>query len=36
MVANRPIYVAMGVNLDGQRDVLGIWVGPTDGSEGAK
>jgi len=34
-VANRPIYVAMGVNLDGQRDVLGMWVGPT-GGEGAK
>ena len=25
----------MGVNLDGQRDVLGMWVGPT-GGEGAK
>jgi putative transposase len=34
-VANRPIYVAMGVNLDGERDVLGMWVGPT-GGEGAK
>ncbi len=34
-VANRPIYVAMGVNLDGDRDVLGCWVGPT-GGEGAK
>jgi putative transposase len=34
-VANRPIYVAMGINLDGQRDVLGMWVGPT-GGEGAK
>src|SRR5947207_9410159 len=34
-VANRPIYVAMGVNLDGERDVLGMWVGPT-GAEGAK
>ncbi len=28
-VANRPIYVAMGVNMDGERDVLGCWVGPT-------
>src|SRR4029450_3352026 len=27
-VANRPIYVAMGVNMDGHRDVLGMWVGP--------
>src|SRR4051794_36691268 len=34
-VANRPVYVAMGVNLDGERDVLGLWVGPT-GGEGAK
>ncbi len=34
-VANRPIYVAMGVNLDGERDGLGMWVGPT-GGEGAK
>ncbi len=34
-VANRPIYVAMGINVDGLRDVLGMWVGPT-GGEGAK
>ena len=34
-VANRPIYVAMGVNMHGTRDVLGCWVGPT-GGEGAK
>ena len=34
-VANRPIYVAMGVSMDGDRDVLGMWVGPT-GGEGAK
>jgi len=34
-VANRPIYVAMGISVDGERDVLGMWVGPT-GGEGAK
>lgn len=34
-VANRPIYVAMGISLEGERDVLGMWVGPT-GGEGAK
>lgn len=34
-VANRPVYVAMGVNLEGVRDVLGMWVGPS-GGEGAK
>jgi transposase-like protein len=34
-VANRPVYVAIGVNLDGERDVLGMWIGPS-GGEGAK
>lgn len=34
-VANRPIYVVIGVNMDGERDVLGMWVGPA-GGEGAK
>jgi putative transposase len=33
-VANRPIYVAMAVTMDGERDVLGLWVG--NGGEGAK
>ena len=34
-VANRPVYVAIGITVDGYRDVLGMWVGPT-GGEGAK
>jgi transposase-like protein len=34
-VANRPVYVAMGITTDGFRDVLGLFVGPT-GGEGAK
>src|SRR5258705_410750 len=34
-VATRPVYVAMGINLDSERDVLGLWVGP-GGGEGAK
>lgn len=33
-VANRPIYVVIGVTVDGIRDILGLWVG--DGGEGAK
>lgn len=33
-VANRPIYVAVGVTVDGERDILGLWAG--EGSEGAK
>jgi putative transposase len=34
-VANRPVYVAIGVDLEGERDVLGLWLGPS-GGEGAK
>lgn len=34
-VANRPVYVALGIDMDGHRDVLGLWAGPT-GGEGAK
>jgi len=33
-VANRPIYVAIGVSVDGDRDILGPWIG--QGGEGAK
>ena len=33
-VANRPIYAAIGVSLDGERDILGLWAG--QGGEGAK
>lgn len=34
-VGNRPVYVALGIDLDGHRDVLGMWVGPT-GGEGSR
>ncbi len=33
-VANRPIYTAVGVTVDGERDILGLWAGA--GGEGAK
>jgi transposase-like protein len=33
-VSNRPIYVAIGVTVAGERDILGLWAG--DGGEGAK
>jgi len=33
-VTNRPVYTAIGVTVDGERDILGLWVG--DGGEGAK
>ena len=32
-VANRPIYVAIGVTVDGEREILGLWIG--QGGEGA-
>jgi putative transposase len=33
-VVNRPVYVAIGVTVDGERDILGLWAG--SGGEGAK
>ncbi|SNR61376.1 Transposase, Mutator family [Haloechinothrix alba] len=32
-VTNRPIYVVLGVTVNGERDILGLWAG--DGGEGA-
>jgi len=33
-VANRPIYAAIGVTLEGEKEILGLWAGT--GGEGAK
>src|SRR3954454_3305171 len=33
-VVNRRVYVAIGVSVNGERDILGLWAG--DGGEGAK
>ena len=35
-VANRPLYLALGVTVDGQRDVLGLRAGEHGDGEGAK
>ncbi len=35
-VANRPIYVALAVTCDGEREVLGLWAGEHRDGEGAK
>ena len=35
VVTNRPAYLAVGVDLDGRKHVLGIWIGDSKG-EGAK
>src|SRR5271156_1423525 len=36
-VRNKAIYVAIGVNIEGNKEVLGLWTGPNgNGAEGAK
>jgi putative transposase len=35
-VADRPIYVALAVTVDGHRDILGLWAGQHGDGEGAK
>jgi transposase-like protein len=35
-VANRPLYVALAVTVDGTRDILGLWAGEHGDGEGAK
>jgi putative transposase len=32
-VQNRAIYVAMGINLDGNKEVLGLWAGQSEGAK---
>ena len=35
VVQNRPAYLALGLNLDGKKEALGLWIGTGDG-ESAK
>ncbi len=35
VVANRPVYLAIGIDCEGAKQVLGLWAGPTTG-ESAK
>ncbi len=35
VVTNRAVYLAIGIDCDGEKQVLGLWVGPTTG-ESAK
>jgi transposase-like protein len=35
VVSNRPVYLAIGIDCEGRKQVLGLWVGPTTG-ESAK
>jgi len=33
-ILNKAVYICLGIDIDGMKDILGMWVG--DGSEGAK
>jgi putative transposase len=32
-VQNRAVYVAIGVNLEGFKEVLGLWTSPNEGAK---
>ena len=32
-VINKAIYLALGVNLDGQKELLGLWIGESEGAK---
>ena len=32
-VENRAVYVAIGINLEGKKDVLGLWTSPNEGAK---
>ena len=34
MVTNRPVYLAIGIDCDGAKPLLGLWVAPTNGGIG--
>jgi hypothetical protein len=34
VVANRPVSLAIGIDCDGAKQVLGLWVGPATGESG--
>lgn len=33
MVSNKAVYLALGIQADGQRDVLGLWIEQTEGAK---
>lgn len=32
-VINKSVYLALGINVDGQKELLGIWIGETEGAK---
>src|SRR5690606_20601994 len=33
VVSNKAVYLALGIQADGQRDVLGLWIEQTEGAK---
>lgn len=33
VIINKAVYIGIGVNIDGKKELLGIWVGKTEGSK---
>ena len=33
MVRNKAVYLAIGVNMDGMKEVLGLWIAQTEGAK---
>ena len=32
-VSNKAIYLALGINLEGEKELLGLWISPTEGAK---
>ena len=32
-IVKKAVYIAIGINLDGKKDVLGMWVGKNEGAK---
>ncbi len=33
MIINKSVYIALGVDLEGKKDVLGLWISENEGSK---
>ncbi|WP_218078803.1 transposase, partial [Enterobacter sp. IF2SW-P2] len=31
-VINKSVYLALGINMDGQKELLGMWIAQTEGA----
>ncbi|CEO16768.1 Transposase, Mutator family [Rickettsia monacensis] len=33
VIINKAVYIAIGVNMEGKKELLGIWIGKNEGSK---